>query len=83
MRTVYDEALDGTESRFTFILYLNEGFEGGQTGFPKLGFNIQPKIGSALAFRHENEHTGVGVTKGKRLMNNVSRRKYVIRWKLL
>jgi hypothetical protein len=72
--TVYDEALDGTESRFTFILYLNEEFEGGQTGFPKLDFQIQPKVGSALAFRHENEHTGMGVTKGT---------KYVIRTDLM
>lgn len=66
-------------SRLTFMIYLNEGSEGGQTvfyseeregGLRKLVAAIEPKIGTALCFAHEWWHEGAKVTSG---------RKYVIR----
>lgn len=61
---VYDESLDGTESRYTFIFYLNDVLEGGETGFPNIPYDVKPKKGNVLAFRHENWHEGKAVTKG-------------------
>lgn len=61
---VYDEALDGCESRFTFILYLSDVEEGGETGFPNLKRDVKPSKGIALAFRHENWHEGKAVKQG-------------------
>jgi hypothetical protein len=43
---VYAEELDGTESRYTFLLYLNDDFKGGETAFPKLNKTITPKKGT-------------------------------------
>ncbi|MCP5144456.1 MAG: 2OG-Fe(II) oxygenase [Gammaproteobacteria bacterium] len=34
----------------TFLVYLNEEYEGGQTGFPKLSVEVQGKRGEALFF---------------------------------
>jgi hypothetical protein len=67
---VYGDELDGTESRYTFLLYLNGGSEGGETAFPKVGASVTPKVGMGLAFRHENWHEGKTVIGGM---------KYVIR----
>jgi prolyl 4-hydroxylase len=62
--TVYADELDGTESRYTFLIYLNDGFKGGETAFPKLNKKVEPKKGMALAFRHNNEHAGLTVLEG-------------------
>jgi len=35
---------------FTFLIYLNEGFEGGETDFPLIGLRHQGRIGDALFF---------------------------------
>ena len=67
---VFTEDLDGTESRFTLLFYLNNDAEGGETRFTKIGQQVTPTTGMALAFRHENEHEGVLVKSGL---------KYVIR----
>lgn len=67
---VFGDDLDGTESRFTFLLYLNGAAEGGETGFPKIGAVVRPSTGMGLAFRHENWHEGKTVVGGV---------KYVIR----
>jgi len=61
---VFSEDLDGTESRFTFIIYLNEGYKGGFTRFPNLGVDVIPTSGKVLLFRHENFHEGVTVEEG-------------------
>lgn len=53
---------DQEESRITFMIYLNEDFEGGETSFDQV--SIQPKTGSALCFIHEQKHEGCPVTKG-------------------
>ena len=34
----------------TFLIYLNDGYEGGETAFPKLGFMHQGARGEALYF---------------------------------
>jgi len=50
------------ESRVTFMIYLNEDFEGGETNFDQV--SIKPKTGSALCFIHEQKHEGCPVSKG-------------------
>jgi prolyl 4-hydroxylase len=49
-------------SYFTFMMYLNDNFEGGATSFREL--KIQPKQGMALIFLHNLYHEGSEVTKG-------------------
>ncbi len=62
-------------SRITLQLYLNEGFEGGETTFLSTLDNVSsvpfvPRTGSVLLFEHEILHEGSDVRGG---------RKYVIR----
>lgn len=59
------------ESRITFLIYLNEDFEGGQTVFDYKNekneiekIEIQPKTGTALCFVHEIKHEGKPVPTG-------------------
>lgn len=62
------------ESRITFMIYLNEDFEGGQTVFDYKNeesknneievVEIKPKTGTALCFVHEIKHEGKAVPKG-------------------
>lgn len=52
-------------SRYTFMVYLNEDFEGGHTTFfvePEV--SIKPETGMALFFQHELVHEGSEVTSG-------------------
>ncbi len=56
-------------SQLTFIVYLNDDFEGGHTDFD-LGVSVAPAAGSALVFQHHLRHEGCPVTAG---------RKYVLR----
>jgi predicted 2-oxoglutarate/Fe(II)-dependent dioxygenase YbiX len=55
-------------SKLTFMVYLNDDFEGGETSFAAA--NIAPKTGMALFFIHHLKHKGQPVTRG---------RKYVLR----
>lgn len=58
-------------SHLTFMIYLNDGFEGGETKFlEKDRPVITPKQGSALIFVHRQLHEGAALLKG---------RKYVLR----
>ena len=59
---------NGERSRLTFMIYLNDDFEGGQTSFKNC--TIVPKTGLALLFIPQIRHKGEPVTKG---------RKYVLR----
>ena len=62
-------------SRYTFMVYLNEDFQGGETVFlvePET--KITPKTGMALLFQHPIIHEGAEVTSGT---------KYVIRTDLM
>lgn len=51
-------------SLLTFIIYLNEGFSGGQTAFPEQDRCIHPQTGMALFFQHRILHEGCTVTSG-------------------
>ncbi len=51
-------------SSYTFMVYLNDGMEGGETLFPNSGTSIQPKTGMALLFAHQLLHQGCPITKG-------------------
>jgi predicted 2-oxoglutarate/Fe(II)-dependent dioxygenase YbiX len=74
---------NGDGSRLTFMIYLNDGFEGGDTRFylnhnylelfdPNVvpDVSVVPETGMALCFRHELRHEGARVIRG---------RKYVLR----
>ncbi len=52
----------GLFSKLTFMVYLNDGFEGGETDFRD--FKVVPKTGSALLFIHDTWHEGAAVTQG-------------------
>ena len=82
---VYDISNGKVLSRLTFLVYLNEGFEGGCTTFftpdKHVGqlnaFAVVPRVGSVLVFPHGEGsivHEGSAVTRG---------RKYVIRTEVL
>lgn len=72
------ERSTGERSFFTFMVYLNEDFEGGTTSFTNSQYGISigaalcvtPKTGMALLFHHPILHRGDPVTAG---------RKYVLR----
>jgi prolyl 4-hydroxylase len=56
---------DNEQSFYSFLVYLNEGFEGGNTTFatePEV--SITPKIGMGLLFQHPIIHEGSVVTSG-------------------
>lgn len=55
---------DSERSLLTFMLYLNDGFEGGETTFLELGDAIVPKPGRALLFQHPILHEGSEVRAG-------------------
>ena len=66
---------DRERSWYTYMVYLNEGFEGGETVFlvePEV--IIRPRAGSALLFQHPIIHEGNEVTAGV---------KYVVRTDLM
>ncbi|WP_245119047.1 2OG-Fe(II) oxygenase [Hymenobacter volaticus] len=61
----YDESYIRNElesSYFTFMIYLNDNFQGGDTTFQ--GLRVQPKQGMALLFLHSLYHEGSEVTQG-------------------
>ena len=68
----YFERSNGERSHFTFMIYLNDGFEGGATAFHycRPSLLVTPKRGMALAFYHRLLHEGMPVVTG---------RKYVLR----
>ena len=53
---------DVEASYYTFMIYLNDNYEGGETTFNNV--TIQPKQGTALIFLHDLEHSGNSVKHG-------------------
>ncbi len=53
------------ESMYSFLIYLNDDFEGGETAFRKL-FTVAPKKGTALVFRHRLRHEGKEIISGEK-----------------
>lgn len=49
-------------SRLTLLVYLNNDFTGGDTGFRD--FRVEPKAGDALLFIHDTWHEGAAVESG-------------------
>jgi predicted 2-oxoglutarate/Fe(II)-dependent dioxygenase YbiX len=54
----------GSTSRLTFMVYLNDDFEGGHTTFPTLDKVIVPLRGRAVFFQHAILHAGEAVERG-------------------
>ncbi|MDH7444316.1 2OG-Fe(II) oxygenase [Aquimarina sp. 2201CG14-23] len=50
-------------SFFSFLIYLNDDFEGGETYFEE-GVTIMPKLGEALLFHHPLRHEGKPIVSG-------------------
>lgn len=50
-------------SYYTFMIYLNDDYEGGQTKFQS-GEYVDPQKGSALIFQHNLMHEGAAVKSG-------------------
>src|SRR5262245_18229872 len=65
---------DDEQSWLTFMVYLNDGFSGGETNFYRRGgapsLGVIPQAGMALVFVHATLHEGAPVEAG---------RKYVLR----
>jgi hypothetical protein len=53
---------DGLTSRLTLLVYLNDGFTGGDTDFRE--FRVKPETGAALLFIHDTWHEGAAVESG-------------------
>jgi hypothetical protein len=54
------------ERAFTVILYLNDGFSGGETAFPNLGYHCRPAPGRVLLFLPTELHAGLPVSGGEK-----------------
>ena len=59
----------------TFLIYLNEDFEGGETSFPRLGIAHRGRTGDALVFGNlgrngmpdpRTQHAGIAPTRGEK-----------------
>ena len=73
----HSDALPATDNQriITVLVYLNDGFEGGETEFPAAGLKLRGEIGDALIFRNVDErgqpdpralHAGLPVTSGEK-----------------
>ena len=68
------DAIPNAENQreFTFLIYLNEGYAGGETVFPNAGLTVRGKAGDAFLFRNTVDgdpdpvtaHIGKPVTEG-------------------
>lgn len=55
---------NGEASELTFMIYLNDGFEGGETEFDWPERAVKPRAGMALVFAHRARHQGAPVVRG-------------------
>lgn len=58
----------GAQSLLTMVVYLNAGFEGGETDFPELNRVIVPRRGSVLLFQHRVLHIASRVKSGEKIV---------------
>lgn len=71
---IKNELKRGGDRIFTFLLYLNDNFTGGETYFPKLDIAFEPKVGRALIWKnyidglpnYESLHCGLAVNHGEK-----------------
>ena len=63
----------------TFLIYLNDGFEGGETDFPEAKVRFKGKRGDALMFRNVDQsgapdfctvHAGLLPTRGQKWLSS-------------
>jgi prolyl 4-hydroxylase len=69
------------KSEFTFLIYLNDDFVGGETRFFHPGvFHVKPRTGSLLLFYHPQLHEGAVVESGTKyvLRSDVMYRKQTV-----
>lgn len=61
----------------TALIYLNDGYEGGETGFVRTGLTVKGRAGDVILFNNEganggpnplSEHAGLPVTKGQKYL---------------
>ena len=71
----YNHCLHSGNRTHTFMIYLNDDFEGGGTDFPKLGTTVKPEKGKAVLWSNIDDsgngiedvmHEGMDVTEGKK-----------------
>ena len=70
--------LPPTQQRvLTFLVYLNDDYDGGETAFPQLGIKVRGKSGDGLLFRNASAdgrpdpraiHAGLPVTRGAKFI---------------
>lgn len=74
------DAGNGMPRRSTWLVYLNDGFEGGGTAFPEIGLVVQPKAGTVVRFDDCDEqgrvlwpskHSGLPVLAGTKYALNL------------
>jgi predicted 2-oxoglutarate/Fe(II)-dependent dioxygenase YbiX len=68
----------GEESRLSFLIYLNDDYEGGETTFSDHRFQngrtitdtikVSPETGMGLFFVHQRWHEGAPVTRGRKYL---------------
>ena len=61
-----DTGFFDTSRLATVVLYLNEGFEGGNIYFPDLGIELKPETGDLLTFYSEFKHGVRPIVSGHR-----------------
>jgi len=54
---------ENERSFYSFLIYLNDDFKGGETNF-KQGISVTPKCGNALIFHHPLKHEGKQIISG-------------------
>jgi prolyl 4-hydroxylase len=74
-----NQQFNGQQRYITFLIYLNDDFEGGGTHFPKINYTVVPKKGKAVLFYSVDStgkvlpgslHGGEPVTKGEKWICN-------------
>jgi prolyl 4-hydroxylase len=72
-----NHCLASGQRTWTFMLYLNDVEEGGETEFPRINQKITPKKGTAVVWKNLNEdgsknpashHSGLTIVKGKKII---------------
>lgn len=67
-----DELKKGGNRVWSFLIYLNEDFEGGQTDFPAYHLSVEPAVGKGVLWRstldgellESSLHAGLPITRG-------------------
>jgi hypothetical protein len=72
---LHERALQGGQRIATFLIYLNDEYEGGETDFPEIGWRFRGARGDGLMFMNVNEdgsvdprtlHAGLAPTRGEK-----------------